>query len=218
MKILELNSVKREEKGKNRVKKLRDKNLIPAVIYGGEKERLLAVKLSDADRLYNMRHENFLIKLKIEGDAEVDAIIKNIQLHPVTNKVLHLDFLELVKGKTLTLTVPLEIVGTPAGVKLGGILERFLWDIEIETIPSKIPEKIEVDVSEFQIGDSLHVRDLKVEEGVKITLPEDEVVLTVVAPSKAEEVTEEAAEGEETAEAAAEKKESAESGGADEKK
>ena len=117
----------------------------------------------------------------------------------MTNKVLHLDLLELVKGKTLSLTVPLEITGTPVGIKMGGIMERFLWDIDIETIPSNIPEKIEVDVTDFEIGDSLHVRDLKVDEGVKITLPEDEVVLTIALPAKVEEVeeVEATAEGEE---------------------
>jgi len=211
MKILNIEAKKRDEKGKNKVKKLRAQNLIPAIMYGGDKEILLAVKLSDAERIHNLRHENFFVKFKYDSE-EKEAIVKEIQLHPVTNKVIHLDFVELVKGKTITVSIPLELIGTPVGVKMGGILERFVWDIEVETIPSKIPEKIEIDISDLNIGDSLHIRDIKVEEGVKISLPPDEVILTIAAPSKAEEIEteEEIAEEEGTVAKEEEKKEKSE--------
>lgn len=203
MKIIEINATTRKETGKAVAKQLRRDKMIPIVMYGGEPQSL-TVGMIEAVKLYNARHENFLIKLKIDGKDEKDALLKEIQLDPVKNTVNHLDFLELIAGKTLTTKIPLTLEGTPIGIKMGGIIEHFLWEISIECLPKDIPESYSYDITGLDIGNSLHISDLPVQEGVKILDKDEQVILTIGLPTGvAEEAEEEeVAEGEEGAEAA----------------
>ncbi|RLI93422.1 MAG: 50S ribosomal protein L25 [Candidatus Altiarchaeales archaeon] len=203
MKYLEVNAYTREEKGKNKVKKLRAQNFIPAILYGGE-PKLIKLTIADVDRLYNMRHENFLVHLNIDEKEKKDAFLKSIQYDPITNKIIHLDFVELIEGKTISIKIPLELKGTPEGVKKGGIVEHFIWDISIECLPRNIPEHIEADISHLEIGDSLHIQDLKVPEGIKILDRPDQVILTIGLPAGVGAEEEVAAEEAEAVEEAAE--------------
>lgn len=181
MKIIEINSNERTDIGKNLVNKIRNKGLVPAVLYGTE-PKTLTVALSDAIKLYNARHENFLIKLKINNDIK-DALLKDIQLNPVKNNVIHLDFLELVAGKPIAVKIPIQLTGTPMGIKLGGIIEHFLWEVKIECLPKNIPEFITIDISNLNIGESIHIEDLKVPQGVKVLDKAKQVIVTIGLPS-----------------------------------
>ncbi len=210
MKVIEIEATTRTEIRKNKVKKLRKDNKVPVVIYG-EGSMPLTIDSADALKIFKSRHDNFLIKLSIDGDKEKDALLKDIQLDPVKNVVSHLDFLELIKGKTITTKIPLNLEGTPEGVKLGGIIEHFLWEVTVECLPKDIPEIFKLDISDLNMGDSLHVKDLKIDEGIKMVDKPDQVILTIALPTGvAEEKEEEEIEGEEGEEVEGEEGEAAE--------
>jgi large subunit ribosomal protein L25 len=188
----------REEIGKSAVKKLRREGFLPAVAYGAG-EKTLSLKINKHDFLKFLRSikgESVLIKLAINRRVKT-AILKDIERDPVTGEVLHVDFQLLHKGERVSVTVPVVLVGTPEGVKMGGVMEQILREIEIRAIPSKIPAHIEVDVSGLKIGDSIHVRDLKLED-VEILEDEESTIVTVIAPKRVtveeEEVVAEEAE------------------------
>lgn len=221
MKRIEIQASTREELGKNRIKKLRKDNKVPAVMYG-DKSHTLSISSIDALKIYKARHDNFIIKMILDGKNEKEALLKDIQLDSVKNSVIHMDFLELIAGKTITTKIHVELEGDPEGVKLGGIIEHFLWEVHIECLPKDIPEHIKADISNFQIGDSLHISDLKFGEGIKVLDKSDQVILTIGLPTgmaeeAAEEVEGEEAEGEK-AEAEAAEGESKEEGKKEEDK
>ena len=141
--------------------------------------------------------QNIITNLKLnEGSGQAMAIIKDIQYHPVTERMLHIDFCRVSLKKKLTVPIPIAVVGESAGVKEGGILEHLLWEVDVECLPTQIPEKIEVDISLLNIGDTIHVRDLKEEEGIRILTDGEKTILSVVPPRviEKEEVKEEVAE------------------------
>ena len=154
--------------------------------------------------------ESVLISLNIAGSKEAEkpmVFVKDYQVDPVTNDLLHLDLYKITAGHKVRTMVPLEIKGTPIGVRTGGILEILERELEIECLPASLPEKIEIDVSALEVGQSIHIRDLKVDEGVKFLSGIDRVIAAVLTPHivKEEEPAEaEAVEGEEKAEEGAE--------------
>jgi len=191
MATVELKVKMRNEVGKGRAKKLRAAGLIPAILYGeGEESCPLVVSYKDFHPvLHTAARENVILDLKIEGAEQEDikAIIREIQYHPVKRDILHVDFQHISMSKEITVNVPIEVVGEPVGVKTkGGILETILREVEVECLPANIPDKIVVDVSELDVGDSLQVSDLRIENARIIEDPESTVV-TVVAPTVVEE-------------------------------
>jgi len=197
-----LEAESRSETGRGKVKDLRDSGFIPGVVYAEGKESL-ALKISHSALLHLVhqhRLEGVVINLKIKDDKKAKSrpcLIKEIQYHPVHGDIVHVDFNEISLTKAIKVNIPVEAKGEPAGVKQeGGALEHILWEIEVECLPTNIPKNIEVDVSALKIGDSIHVKDLVVPSGVKITNDPSSIVLSVAAPMK-EEVPAEAVEGEE---------------------
>jgi large subunit ribosomal protein L25 len=136
------------------------------------------------------RGESFVLKLRVKDNGkyqERSVLIKQIQHHPVRDDIIHVDFNEISLTKTIKVKVPLVAVGEAVGVKLdGGVLDHILWELEIECLPAQIPESIEVNVSGLKIGDSLHVKDLTVPEGVKFLNDPEAAVLAVDMPRKEE--------------------------------
>lgn len=181
---------KREEVGKQAAKKLRKAGFIPGVVYGhGEKTTPVKVSAVQITEFMKQSHgEAVSLKLKL-GRKKYDVIIKSVERDPVTGGILHLDFQILHKGEKVTVEVPIEVVGTPIGVKQGGILEHLIRSIEVRAVPSKLPPHIEVDVSELRIGDSIFIKDLKLED-VEILEDPEEAIVTVLAPRKTVEVVE----------------------------
>jgi len=196
----------REEKGKGAAKRLRREGFVPAIFYGHREEPIpLAVRLSDLRRVISSRKgKGGFLTLKIEGmkkrSLKKTVLLKEVQIDPLTDAYLHVDFQGVVMDEEIYVEVPIHLVGKPMGVEKGGVLEHLLREVEIRALPSDIPSSIEVDVSSLDVGDSLHVRDLKVERAKILTDP-DQTIATVLAPTVSEEKVEEEEEGAVTEEA-----------------
>jgi len=186
----------RNKKGKEINKKLRREGNIPAVLYSphDEKNTLLKVKKVDLLKLTSTKKHRGMINLEInEGEKKSDrlAIIKDIQYNLLKKEFVHIDFYGVTLKEKLTVEVGIELVGTPAGVKEGGgILEVGLREIEIECLPSQIPESLKVDISHLKINDHLIAGELELPEGVRLLTEPEVIVAAVHPPTKAEEVAE----------------------------
>jgi large subunit ribosomal protein L25 len=201
MEEITLDAQARQETGKAKVKDLREKGFIPAVVYG-EGKVSLAIKVSHHELLrliHQHRLENAVLNLKIKDDKKnkpLSCLLKETQYDPVTGDIIHVDFNEISLTKVIKVNVPVVAKGEPIGVKQeGGSLEHILWEIEVECLPADIPKEIEIDVSHLNMGESIHIKDIKFPDNVKILNSPDAMVLLVAAPIK-EEVPVEAAEGE----------------------
>ena len=189
----------RKETGKKIAKDLRKKGLIPANVYKDGKEATsLQVVLEDLrDVLHTKAGENVIITLKISGDGDSKdrtVVIKELQREPIKDGMLHVDFNEISLTEVIKVDVPLESHGEPVGVKAdGGILEHVIRELQIECLPTAIPEKIMVEVADMKIGDAIHVKDVKLPAGIKV-LNDPELIAMIIKPPKVEAPKEEAAE------------------------
>lgn len=188
----------REGSGKRSAKDLRNKRLIPAVVYKGGKDALkLQLAVADlTEILHTKAGENVIVTLKIGGSdskaKDKTVVIKEIQREPIKSQILHVDFNEISLTETLKVNVPLAAHGEPEGKKDGGTLEHIMWELQVECLPTDIPEKIEVDVSKLKIGESILVKNIAVPEGVKV-LTDPELIAMIVKPPKVEVPKEEVA-------------------------
>lgn len=183
----------REGRGKGSARKLRVAKRIPAVLYGKGRDSV-AIAL-DPTALEKLLHAssaglNTLIDLQVEGRKDLagkTVIVKELQREPIRGALMHADLYEVDLTKTIQVAVPIHVVGTPVGVTLnGGILDTALREIDIECLPRAIPSAIEVDVSALDVGESIHVRDLRIPEGITVLSDEDLAVISVVLPSAEE--------------------------------
>ncbi len=186
---MEVNVKIREKTGKEIAKKLRKMGFIPGVVYGHKEENLhISINEKDLHEIIKVTHgEAKLIKLKADKGIEREVIIKHIDRDPVTGEAIHVDFQVIHKGEEVHVDVPVEVVGTAKGIKVGGILEVLHWHIPVRGEILNIPPHITIDVSNLDINDSIHVKDLKL-QGVKILLHNDEAIITVLPPKKFEEI------------------------------
>ncbi|HUG42163.1 MAG TPA: 50S ribosomal protein L25/general stress protein Ctc [Longimicrobiales bacterium] len=184
-----LKAALRDEQGKSAARRMRREGRIPAVIYGrGEETRSLSLDAHEFEMLvkrYSL--DTTLIELSIEGARKkagsVKALVSEVQRHPYRPQVLHVDFQQIHAGETVTVEVPIRLVGTAEGVRAGGVLQHVLHELELECAVEVIPEAIEVDVSGLEIGDSVHVAELNLPEGVEVLVDADRTVCTVAAPT-----------------------------------
>ncbi len=190
MERVKIEAVLREKLGKETAKKVRFKGNAPAIVYG--KGQNLAVEVPTAG-LKTLRAIHFsqgtVIDVDLTGGAKKEnfsVLIKDVQYHPLSENVLHIDFIRISLEEKIKTNVPIVLKGEPKGVKEEGILSQILWQLTIEALPLDIPEKIEVDVSHLGIGNSVHVNEIKVPENVRIVNSPEETVATVV--EKAEEI------------------------------
>ena len=189
-----LQATKRDTRGKNEARRLRAGGRIPAVVYGVEKGKAVAIAV-DPKMLLRILHSesgvNTLIGLQVDGGESRDTrvLVKEYQIDPIDHKLLHADFYQIAMDKLLTVTVPLVLKGEAPGVKQqGGIVDFVNREIEIECLPSDIPESIVVDISELMLNQGVRVRDLH-GEGAKWTpVTEGDMMIVHVVPLKAEEV------------------------------
>lgn len=192
MATYDLKAEVRKEVGKKANKDLRQQDKIPAVVYSKEMEAT-PIAIDEADLVSAFQSGAQVINLKI-GRKKQTAIYREIQHHPVTEEVQHIDFLGVVEGQAIETRVNIRLLGEPIGVAdEGGVLEQLTWDVAIKTVPANLPEAIEIDVSELSIGDAVHVADLEM-EGVEILESPDMSIATVVHPTQLvieEEVSEE---------------------------
>ena len=180
----------RQTRGKNCARRLRVDGQVPAVVYGGESKDSIAVSVDPKSLLRILQSDsgvNTLIDLQLDNGDASQVLVKNFQLDPVSNQLLHVDFYRLAMDKIIAVTVPVTLIGEAPGVKQqGGLLDFITREIQIECLPAEIPEHIEVNVSELEIGDGVRVRE--VVKGVTWTPISDlEMLLVHVTPPKVEE-------------------------------
>jgi large subunit ribosomal protein L25 len=195
-----LDAKKRDGRGKNEARRLRVSGRIPAVVYGSRKAGQVpegvpvAVDPREVLRiLHSESGANTLINLNLEG-AEARVMVRDYQLDPVTHQLLHADFYQLAMDRAIIVSVPIAIKGEPAGVKVqGGLLDFVTRDIQVQVLPTDIPESIVVDVSELMLHQSIRVRDLAVDPKWKAVTDGETMLVHVVMP-KAEEVVAPAAD------------------------
>jgi large subunit ribosomal protein L25 len=182
---------KRDDLGKAAVRRLRRAGKVPVVIYGEDIEpKPLSIDSHDLEML--IRKDVSVITLKIDNKDQ-DAIIRDVQYHPVKGQIIHVDFLTLQKGHKVEMTIPIHYEGTPKGAKVGGNFSIMKHEVNILVLPKNIPDFISVDVSGLDIGDAVRIKDLSGEDIEFLDNAEDSIC-HVVAP-KAVESTEEGEEG-----------------------
>src|SRR4026207_1881882 len=169
MATVSLSANSRDSKGKGAARALHSQGQTPAVRCGRARDpQPLALNARDLDKLLShIQAESTVIEVTVGGHT-AKTLIREIQRHPIKRQILHVDFQALVAGERVTVSIPIVLQATPEGVRLeGGVLDQTLREIEIEVDPSNIPDHIEYDVTNMVIGDSVHVSDLKVPEGVE---------------------------------------------------
>ena len=181
----------RPEEGRSAVKKIKNQGFVPAVIYS-HNEKPVSLKVSERDITTLLSHavgEHLLVDLEIAGgSASQLALIQEVQHHPVTQKVLHVDFHGVSANEEIESSIPVEPTGESVGVKsFGGILEQLMRSLEIKCLPKDLPEIIYVDVSQLNIGNALHVKDIQLPAGVKAAGDLDVTVFLVAEPNVAAE-------------------------------
>jgi len=198
-----IKSFARKASGKEAIGRMRKNGFIPAVIYSKDFNFSIKLPHTAIKALKSIRFsESTIIDMEIEGIGEKDikALIKDVQYNPLTEEVIHIDFMRVSMEEKINVNIPVVLKGECKGVKEGGVLEQMLWEIEIEALPMDIPEKIELDVSSLGIGDSIHVKEINLGGNVKILESPGETIVTVVAKHEEEEETapvQEAEEGKE---------------------
>jgi len=218
MKSVALKAYPRTKVRGGQVKQLRTAGRVPATIYGRE-TKPLNLELNSrefSDLLHHSASENVLVDLAVEQDAKAKrlALVQEIQHHPISGKILHVDFHEVSETEKVTVQVPLETAGEAAGVKAGGVLEHIQFKLKVRCLPKDLPEQITVDVSALEIGKAIHLGDIKAPEGVEIIGDKHITVIAVAAPRAEEEVAATAAPAAGDVEMTKEKKEDGTAGAA----
>ena len=203
MKQIDLKAVKRQETGKKATKELRRNAMVPCVLYGGKEEIHFSASLNDFRHLVYTPNVH-IVNLTIEEESHL-AIIKELQFHPVSDEILHADFLEVIENKPVEIAIPVKITGFAKGVQAGGKLKLEMRRLKVYGLAKDFPDKLKIDVTNIGLGDSVKVRDLAF-DNLELRDPKSAVVVSVkltrvakgMVIEEGEEVEgEQAAEGEE---------------------
>lgn len=222
METIKIVAETREDAGKGPARRLRQSGRIPAVLYGQGKEGIsLTLSAHEISKLlagFGARTNILELEVMEEGKESFkrNILIKEIQKHPYRETILHMDLFEVDMAEEINVMVPIETIGTPIGVTMGGILEMKRRQLEVFCLPGKIPDTLTVDISHLDVGDAVHVESIETPEGVRIPYDVNFTILTVVGiTEEVEEVEEgeELEEGEEAADEAASEADSEEDGG-----
>lgn len=187
MEFVDLKVERRTGTGKGVARKLRRMGQVPAILYGDGDPICLSADPKSLFRVLGTEAgENVLLNLTIMGGEELTrkAMVKEVQVHPVTGTILHADLLAISLERPIEVGVPVELTGVAIGVKdKGGIVDQILRELEVRCLPAAIPDRIVLDVSPLDIGDVLHVSDLPIPGGVEVLTDMEQVVVTVAAPA-----------------------------------
>jgi large subunit ribosomal protein L25 len=181
-----LKAQSRQEKGKSATRKMRAAGRIPAVVYGhGDETRMISVDAHELELLFaRIHYENTIVEVDIEGErAPVRTLVREVQAHPSRRNLLHVDFQQLHAGEAIHVMVPIRLVGTPEGVRAGGVLMHTETDLDIRCLPDNIPEQIEIDITNLGIGDSVHLRDIKLPAGAETAMDGDRTICSITPPT-----------------------------------
>jgi len=179
----------RDITGRATARQLRREGFTPAVLYGPdiEKSMSLSINRKELERVLHLpAGANVIVALDIAGDEKRTAMFKEVVRHPVSNTIEHVDLIHIIYGTLISVEVPIRITGKAKGQVLGGILQHDVRKMTVECLPKGIPDRLEVDITELGIGDSIHLKDIALPEGVKLTDDEDITVLSIVAPATEE--------------------------------
>lgn len=205
MELIELKTNIRTTVGNGPARRLRQAGQIPAVLYGPKTESvLLSVNRNDFDLVLKKgRIGQIILNLVIQNNGETynrPAMIKELQVHPVSRKFLHIDFYEIDMDRRITAGIPIVTTGTSVGVERGGILQIIRRELEVQCLPFEVPESIEIDITDLDMGDSVHVEDITLDGEVEFLGESNLTVVTVLTPKIEEEPEEEEEVEEEEAE------------------
>ncbi|MGB6268076.1 MAG: 50S ribosomal protein L25/general stress protein Ctc [Olleya sp.] len=197
MKSITINGSKRESVGKKATKALRNAGQVPCVLYGGDKPvHFSAPELAFSKLVYTPNAHTVVIELE---NVKFDAILQDIQFHPVTDRILHVDFYQTFADKEVTMDIPVNFIGNPRGVRNGGVLRKNKRSLRVKAVPGNLPDYIDAEISELKIGNKLYITKLE-NEAYKFMHP-DNTVVCLVRRSRAavtvddEDEEEEGAEG-----------------------
>ena len=194
MKSITIKGSQRESVGKVATKALRNAGMVPCVIYGGENP----VHFSAEERAFKglvYTPEAHTVVIELEGGKKFDGILQDIQFHPVSDKILHVDFYNLDAAKEITMEVPVKVTGTSPGVLLGGVLRLNQRKLKVRALPANLPDFVEANISELEMGNKLYVTKLGAQE-YKILHPDNTVVCQVRISRAAMKAAQEAAKAE----------------------
>ncbi|HHB77758.1 MAG TPA: 50S ribosomal protein L25 [Saprospiraceae bacterium] len=205
MDTVQLSAQKKAASGKKAAKATRAAGLIPAIIYGGGQETQIAVKHNDVKSLI-FTNDFHIANITVDGDTH-RCFVKEVQMHPVTDEIMHIDFIRLSDNVPVKISLPIKFTGNPVGVKDGGSFLQQVRKIRIKALPKNIIPHLTVDISNLGLGQAIKVKDLQLEEGVEVLEEPATPIGQVIVPRALKSVMGEAEEGAEegeNAEAAAE--------------
>ena len=189
---IKINAEKRDLGKRSDLTELRKEGFIPGIIYGAGQEGIkIAFNARDYIREYK-KSIGAVAFFDITVDGKIyKTFIKEKQIHPLTREIVHIDFLELHKGKSITIDVPINFTGEALGIKEGGVFEIIHRVIQVTCLPKDIPDEIKFDISEMNIGDSIHLKDLDISEEMNTDLSDEITIAILSVPKVVEEVVEE---------------------------
>ncbi|MBE5320690.1 50S ribosomal protein L25/general stress protein Ctc [Pedobacter sp. MR2016-19] len=174
MKTIAISGSPRENVGKRDAKELRYEGKVPAVLYGGKEQQHFAVVIADLRDVIYTPDVNF-VEIDVNG-TKTKAIVKDTQFHPLTDVLMHIDFLQLFDEKEIVMEIPVKLTGTSPGVKMGGKLIQKLRKLRVKALPANMPQNVEVSLEKLEVGSLSRVRDLKGDKYVITNTPEDTIV------------------------------------------
>nr|WP_294876937.1 50S ribosomal protein L25/general stress protein Ctc [uncultured Pedobacter sp.] len=174
MKTIAISGSPRENVGKRDAKELRYEGKVPAVLYGGKEQAHFAVVTTELKDAIYTPEANF-VEITL-GGKKIKAIIKELQFHPLTDLLLHVDFLQLFDDKEILMEIPVKLTGTSPGVKMGGKLVQKLRKLRVKALPKDMPQTVEVSIAKLEVGNLFRVRDLQKGDYVITNTPEDTIV------------------------------------------
>ena len=191
----------RTETRKGAARRLRRQGRVPAVMYGHRDPLLLSIDAREFSRKFQQISESTIIHLSAGGET-YDVLVKDFQIDHIIERLEHIDFFEIERGRILRARVLLHYVGNPIGVREGGLQEMLVHEVDVESLPRDLPERIDVDIENLAVGHSLHVSDLLIPDGVRVLTSQDQVIVLIAhkveedEPEDDEEDLEDALEGE----------------------
>ncbi len=205
MELIELKTNIRTTVGNGPARRLRQAGQVPAVFYGPKTESvLLSVNKNDLNLIFKKgRISQIILNLVIQNNGETytrPAMIKELQVHPVSRNYLHIDFYEIDMDRKVTVRVPVVTTGQSVGIERGGILQIIRRELEVQCLPFEVPKAIEIDITDLDMGDSIHVEDISLDGEVEFFSEANLTVLTMLSPKVEEEPEEEEEAEEEEAE------------------
>lgn len=197
MEVFDILATKREESGKGVARSLRRQGLIPAVLYGPKTEpTALSIRPRDLDDVYRKVGERVVFNLKIKNGSSGDrvALIKAVQKNHCTDEYLHVDFYEISLEEEVKVLVPVEFTGKAKGADFGGFFQPVVRELEVAALPKDLPDKVKLDISHLDVGQSLHVADVDLGGKGKVVFSNNFTIATVLAPAGEEKATSEKGE------------------------